>query len=407
MGRELFSFLRRFFISESFSTSGRVFKFIDILSPRSAWVGRLERFDLETLEGRLLAFSLLVPPCVAHAPVKVGVRPKDSRDVQFWQYPAITELKAWEAHSQLNRSVDSTTVPISTYLGLPWATYIDKAVGEDEILSVFKSRISGYRALASQWGLSWGTDVRLHTVCQHIYWERLVPVWQKLHVTDVHLSHCTEAAVSHLRGCGIRAHSWPLSAANAVNEERRAGLSRDRSLLERKIFASFIGCYLSHYRSQVRLELEEEVKRSSGLNIVFQRTDAWHFEEIVYGYQVNGKHCSSEEASLERERTWRYNQVLSDSIFSLCPEGAGPNTIRLWESLAAGAIPVVIAEDWIPPKLPPDIRWERAVVFVDRREIPGLIVRLKSLLERSADALVEMQAEGARLCEYFQVHKCF
>ncbi len=30
----------------------------------------------------------------------------------------------------------------------------------------------------------------MHTVCQHVFWERLLPLWQALGVTDLHLSHC-------------------------------------------------------------------------------------------------------------------------------------------------------------------------------------------------------------------------
>jgi hypothetical protein len=33
----------------------------------------------------------------------------------------------------------------------------------------------------------------------------------------------------------------------------------------------------------------------------------------------------------------------------LCPEGSGPNTIRLWESIAVGSIPVVFSDNWKPP----------------------------------------------------------
>ncbi len=45
------------------------------------------------------------------------------------------------------------------------------------------------------------------------------------------------------------------------------------------------------------------------------------------------------------KRTFRYNSILSDSKFSFCPEGAGPNTLRFWESVAVGSIPVIFSTD--------------------------------------------------------------
>jgi hypothetical protein len=89
----------------------------------------------------------------------------------------------------------------------------------------------------------------------------------------------------------------------------------------------------------------------------------------------------SAQQDLELKNAEDYNRVLSHSVFSLCPEGAGPNTLRLWESLAVGAIPVVIGTgDWVPPPLGKDnAALQNACLFVDRSEIAGLFEMLRSI----------------------------
>ena len=58
----------------------------------------------------------------------------------------------------------------------------------------------------------------------------------------------------------------------------------------------------------------------------------------------------------------------------LCPAGAGPNTLRLWESLAVGSVPVLLGPT---PRLPeggtlPPIDWEAIVLRVADDQIPEL-----------------------------------
>ncbi len=50
-----------------------------------------------------------------------------------------------------------------------------------------------------------------------------------------------------------------------------------------------------------------------------------------------------------KEHDTEFVDILSRSRFSLCPAGVGSGTRRIWESLKAGAIPVVISDDWVPP----------------------------------------------------------
>ena len=36
---------------------------------------------------------------------------------------------------------------------------------------------------------------------------------------------------------------------------------------------------------------------------------------------------------------------MNDSKYTLCPSGSGPNSIRLWEALAVGSLPIVLSDN--------------------------------------------------------------
>jgi len=57
---------------------------------------------------------------------------------------------------------------------------------------------------------------------------------------------------------------------------------------------------------------------------------------------------------------------LSRSRFSLCPRGTGPSTIRFWESLGAGSIPVLIGSDM---GLPDGYDWKKCVITISELDI--------------------------------------
>ena len=75
----------------------------------------------------------------------------------------------------------------------------------------------------------------------------------------------------------------------------------------------------------------------------------WHLNESVYKYQVNKELIPEKHLEELREKIFNYNKILSDTKFSLCPIGAGPNTLRFWESIAIGSIPVFFNTEFIPP----------------------------------------------------------
>jgi len=72
----------------------------------------------------------------------------------------------------------------------------------------------------------------------------------------------------------------------------------------------------------------------------------------------------------------------------LCPEGAGPNTLRLWESMAVGAIPVVFADEWIPPKIPNSpLTFQDCAITVKRENIDAVFNLIEKMPLRQREAL--------------------
>ena len=74
-------------------------------------------------------------------------------------------------------------------------------------------------------------------------------------------------------------------------------------------------------------------------------------------------------------RKRRYAEVLGASRFVLCPRGAGPSSFRLYEALAAGRTPVILADDWVPPGGPAWEQFSLRVPEVETRELPAILER--------------------------------
>lgn len=81
-----------------------------------------------------------------------------------------------------------------------------------------------------------------------------------------------------------------------------------------------------------------------------------------------------------------YADVLGASQFVLCPRGIGTSSLRLYETLEAGRVPVIISDHWVPPA---ETDWGFAIQIEERRvgSIPGLLSALVNEAEdRGAQA---------------------
>tara|TARA_R100000700_G_C3164517_1_gene139853 strand:- start:330 stop:1247 length:918 start_codon:yes stop_codon:yes gene_type:complete len=264
----------------------------------------------------------------------------------FWQYPVCTEKKFY-----LQNKEDIS------YLGFPWATMIDSGVN--------------YRAIAELASLI-DADREYYTCCQHIYFRDFALLFSDLNIKTVYTPH-KETGEDVIEGIDLL--PCPLYAVNVEDPQRNAHFQgQDFMENKRDLLFSFIGYYRESYLSDVRAKILN-LKDDEGQ---IEKLENWHFEEIVYSSKQNYDNRYDPSQSHE-ERTGKYNQTLLNSRYSLCPSGAGPNSIRFWESLAVGAIPVLLADTL---ELPKHDLWNEAILRVKEDEVESIPDLLKSISEK-------------------------
>lgn len=94
-------------------------------------------------------------------------------------------------------------------------------------------------------------------------------------------------------------------------------------------------------------------------------------------------------SSDELQRRGRhYAEIMAGSRFILCPRGIGTSSLRLFETMEAARVPVIISDDWVPP---PETDWAFAIkVREDRIEsIPGLLRALAGESRQRGEAARE------------------
>jgi hypothetical protein len=143
--------------------------------------------------------------------------------------------------------------------------------------------------------------------------------------------------------------------------------------IERPILYSFQGAYNPNwYLTDIRKRIFE-MKHPT--NCYVKHIGGWHFDKVVYSSMQNSKYELNESDS-DNARTQKYNKLLLDSRYTLCPSGSGPNSIRFWEALAVGSIPILLADTL---DLPEHYLWCKAIIRVDEKNL-YYIIFLKIIL---------------------------
>ncbi len=72
-----------------------------------------------------------------------------------------------------------------------------------------------------------------------------------------------------------------------------------------------------------------------------------------------------------------YTDTLAASKFVLCPRGIGPASLRLYETMEAGRVPVIISDTWVAP---PQVDWSFAVRVPEWQvgDIPDILKGMES-----------------------------
>jgi len=84
-----------------------------------------------------------------------------------------------------------------------------------------------------------------------------------------------------------------------------------------------------------------------------------------------------------------YFDLIASSKFILCPRGFGASSIRVFEAMSMGRVPVVISDEW---QRPPRVAWEQCCVVVSESDISRIPNILREL-EGEAQAMGRIARE--------------
>lgn len=88
-----------------------------------------------------------------------------------------------------------------------------------------------------------------------------------------------------------------------------------------------------------------------------------------------------QERNVGREAL-NYAEVMGRSRFVLCPRGVGTASQRLFESMQAGRVPVILSDEWVEPEGP---RWEAFSIRIPESQVASIPARLEELDPRWAE----------------------
>ena len=282
-----------------------------------------------------------------------------------WQLPAATERETWV------RLREHTLTQSGKFLHFPWATLIDSCNNNQD------------KARELLFLLADGIDSGSYSItcCQHIRGFMYSFLFRACRILDVFWPHTTYATT---HGYGhVHYHPYPLFPVQRPTGAETVVDNRD-------LLTTFVGAYDSrYYLTPVRHWIDQCNWEAIKDNTYIRISKEWHFERVVYQEQVEGKPLSSDDKDAATRREREFRELMQRSIFSLCPSGSGPNSIRLWESIGFGSIPVLLADGLKLPSRPLGVDnknyWDNGVILISEQE--QAVKRLPFLLsELSNDA---------------------
>ena len=289
-----------------------------------------------------------------------------------WQTPCITELVFYQQN-----------ISDPSCIQFPWANYLDNKhyTNQDQVIKLLAEK---YQLDLKQLPLK---DLSIYTCCQHVGFRDLIPLFDKIGIKTVYSPH---KIIGEDEIDGIVIKPCPLFAVNFEDQNRNQvfqDYDNDRLLNKsRKYLFSFQGGYQQGYLTDIRLRIFE-FKKLSRPDVYIKNTGEWHYNIDVYNHKTD----SNEHKLLLSE----YNIVLLESKFSLCPSGSGPNSLRLWESLATGSIPVILADTL---ELPEHSLWKKACIFLPENDVEKVLEILENI---SLEEEREMRSNCLKLYQHF------
>ena len=278
-----------------------------------------------------------------------------------WQTPVITEYNIFKLFHSMNK------IP-SNYIAFPWASLIDRKLTKLHPDTFTRIKFPS----------------PCFTVIQHIHFRKLIGLFKQIGITHIFASHTSKSDTDLSKQYDINIIAFPLYPAQYNN-------TLINTIENRQYYASFIGQYEDYYISKIRLNIFEIFTSEK---YYVKRRDKWHYWDMVYG-----KNKTTNEA-YEKE----YKDILANSIFSLCPSGSGPNSIRIWESMSYGTIPIILADTLILPQIK-NINYSEFFIIWTEEHINILPNYIESLIKNRPDKIKRMMHKNIEIYnKYFNIN---
>ena len=278
-----------------------------------------------------------------------------------WQDPTPTEkcpFQLFKEHKNLPHH----------YFAFPWSALNDNKYKNDyhlrEIINNFQIE----------------KDKTYFTVELHESFVDRIEMYKKLNIKYVFASQCTNDSIKKIK----KEHDIQIIPFSLHPTQNSEGM-KVIPVHKRKFLTNFVGLvYSDYYISDIREHLFSNFKDKKDCYI--KKRDKWHYNGVIY----EGKDKSDSVCEME------YKEILMNSKFTLCPSGSGPNSIRLWEVLSFGSVPVLLADTLVLPEI--EEKWEDSIIFWKEKEIENLYKYLKKIDDKT---LVKMSDNGRKLYEKY------
>jgi len=165
------------------------------------------------------------------------------------------------------------------------------------------------------------------TICQHFRFEEIIPIIRRIGINVLFTPHIEEQKNYE----GITVLPFPHFAQNGT----QAANHKD-------VLYSFVG---AESKQTVRAAIFRLPKHK---DVKIIKRKGWGAR------------------TTEKQQNKEYRNILARSRYALCPRGHGASTIRFWEALQAGAIPVVLADSMM---LPDEIDWSSCIIRIPEKDI--------------------------------------
>jgi hypothetical protein len=294
----------------------------------------------------------------------------------YWQEPVATERFTYVCFSEENNIEFE-------YIAFPWATLIDS------LKSSIKYLDDIFHAVDSIITRKPKTSRRV-TVSQHILTSEFIDLFHACHISDIFWPHLTFDCQNI---AGIRLHPFPLFPAQTFSMGEMPNINPSY-----KFLANFVGAYNKCiYITDTRKHIFNDIGKFSDIMII--KREGWHFDRAVYKEQILG--INPDKDALENENFNRntYLDIIRSSWFTLCPTGAGPNSIRIFESLFLRSIPIILTRQL---RLPGDgDLWEKSAIIEEDSEY-GYKSAIAKAREMKIEDRIRMIENGKRLYSLVQ-----